>query len=200
MPSPRRQAVPVAIVHVRPVARVDRDAFIDAAMSSRRLHGRWVRAPSNVAEFAAYVRRYASRKRLPTHRGLLAVLDDGTPVGVFNFSNIVMGSFRSAYLGYYGMASHTGRGLMTQAFAQVLDYAFGTLGLHRVEANVQPTNARSIALVERVGFTREGYSRRYIKISGRWRDHVRFAMLVEDWRTRHSPKRRTAARRAGRRT
>jgi ribosomal-protein-alanine N-acetyltransferase len=63
----------------------------------------------------------------------------------------------------------------------VLDTAFDELGLHRVEANVQPVNARSLALVARVGFSREGYSRRYVKVGGRWRDHVRFAMLAEDW-------------------
>ena len=54
-------------------------------------------------------------------------------------------------------------------------------GLHRVEANVQPVNAPSLALVARLGLVREGYSRRYVKVGGRWRDHVRFAMLAEDW-------------------
>jgi [ribosomal protein S5]-alanine N-acetyltransferase len=83
---------------------------------------------------------------------------------------------------------------MTEGFALALDFAFRRLKLHRVEANVQPANRRSLALVERVGFEREGYSRRYVKIAGRWRDHVRLAMLAEDWTARRADlKRRTAA-------
>src|SRR5436853_119669 len=72
-------------------------------------------------------------------------------------------------------------GLMTEAFALVLDVAFGPLALHRVEVNVQPTNRRSLALAARLNFVCEGYSRRYVNVAGRWRDHVRFAMLAEDW-------------------
>jgi ribosomal-protein-alanine N-acetyltransferase len=76
---------------------------------------------------------------------------------------------------------------MTEALVLLLDAAYRDVGLHRVEANVQPTNVRSLALVERVGFVREGYSCRYVKVGGRWRDHVRLAMLAEDWpRTRRA--------------
>jgi ribosomal-protein-alanine N-acetyltransferase len=69
---------------------------------------------------------------------------------------------------------------MAEALAQVLDFAFGELGLHRLEANIQPGNARSIALVERLGFRKEGFSPRYLKIDGDWRDHERWAILAED--------------------
>jgi ribosomal-protein-alanine N-acetyltransferase len=71
---------------------------------------------------------------------------------------------------------------MTEALQLILKYAFETLKLHRVEANIQPGNVASIALVKRAGFTQEGYSRRYLKISGRWRDHERWALIAEDWR------------------
>jgi len=71
---------------------------------------------------------------------------------------------------------------MTEAIALMLRHAFVDLKLHRLEANIQPGNVPSIALVKRGGFVKEGYSRRYLKICGRWRDHERWAILVEDWR------------------
>src|SRR6185369_3506409 len=120
-----------------------------------------------------------------THAGVLVRrADDDALVGVFNFSGIVRGSFDSAYLGYYAFAPHNGSGHMVEGLALALDFAFRTLKLHRVEVNVQPRNARSHALVAGAGFVREGFSRRYLRIAGRWRDHVRYAMLVEDWRAR----------------
>ena len=101
---------------------------------------------------------------------------------MFNLSEIVHGVFCSAYLGYYAFAGAAGKGAMGEGLRLVLDTAFRDLKLHRVEANVQPGNTRSIDFLARNGFTREGYSRRYLKIGGRWRDHARFAMLAEDWR------------------
>lgn len=133
--------------------------------------------------FTAFIRRYAPRGGVTTHAGyLLFRRDDHALAGVFNYSEIVRGAFCSTYLGYFGFAPHDGQGYMTEGMALALDMAFRTLRLHRVEVNIQPTNQRSLALVARLGFTREGFSRRYVKIGGRWRDHVRLAMLAEDWR------------------
>ncbi|HEU5459251.1 MAG TPA: GNAT family protein, partial [Pyrinomonadaceae bacterium] len=70
---------------------------------------------------------------------------------------------------------------MTEAIALMLRYAFTKLKLHRLEANIQPGNIASIALVKRAGFVKEGFSRRYLKIGGRWRDHERWGVLAEDW-------------------
>ena len=180
---PTRNPTPSAVgprVHLRPPRPSDQVAFLRAARSSRRLHGAWAKAPSTPSHFASFVSRYDGRA--PTHAGYLALRnDDGALVGVFNFSEIVRGLFQSAYLGYYAFAPLAGGGYMTEGLALALDVAFRKLKLHRVEVNVQPTNRRSLALVERAGFTREGFSRRYVKIGGRWRDHVRFAMLSEDW-------------------
>ena len=87
----------------------------------------------------------------------------------------------SAYLGYYAFVPHAGRGLMRQGLSQVITHAFKTMKLHRLEANIQPRNIRSRALVKKLGFQREGISPRYLKINGRWRDHERWAILCEDW-------------------
>jgi ribosomal-protein-alanine N-acetyltransferase len=110
----------------------------------------------------------------------------GELAGVINLSEIVRGAFRSAYLGYYAFVPHAGRGYMTEGLALALRWIFGTLRLHRVEANIQPGNAASRALVRRLGFRREGFSPRYLKIAGRWRDHERWALVAEDWRRHRS--------------
>ena len=159
---------------VRPSGRWAAE-FVAAARRSRRLHGRWVRPPSTPTAYRAYVRRL----RRPTHEGYLICLRDSEElVGVANISEIVRGALRSGYLGYYVFRPYERRGLMTEGLRLVVRDAFRRLGLHRVEANIQPGNHASIRLVRRLGFRREGYSPRYLKIQGRWRDHERWALLA----------------------
>jgi ribosomal-protein-alanine N-acetyltransferase len=192
MPTRRRSIITGPRVYLRPPHNDDAAAFVTAARASRSLHGAWTRPPDTTARFAAFVARFAPRGNVTTHAGYLVCRrEDDSLVGVFNFSEIVRGAFRSAYLGYFGFAPFAGRGYMTEGMALALDVAFRKLELHRVEVNIQPTNERSLALAERIGFTHEGFSRRYVKIAGRWRDHERFAMLAEDWRrlrVRHLPR------------
>jgi ribosomal-protein-alanine N-acetyltransferase len=106
----------------------------------------------------------------------------GGIAGVVNINEIVRGNFQSAYLGYYALEPLAGSGLMRQGLALAIEYSFKQLRLHRLEANIQPGNQRSIDLVKGLGFRLEGFSRRYLKISGRWRDHERWAILAEEWR------------------
>ena len=98
--------------------------------------------------------------------------------GVINISNMVMGLFRSAFLGYYGFAGHERQGLMREGMKAVVRHAFTKLKLHRLEANIQPGNAASLALAKSCGFAKEGFSPRYLKIGGRWRDHERWAIIA----------------------
>jgi ribosomal-protein-alanine N-acetyltransferase len=170
-----------ANVFIRAPSADDERAFVTLARRSRALHERWVSAPATARQFAAYLRQ--ANGRAASYRGYVVVRNDDLALaGVFNLSEIVHGVFCSAYLGYYGFADTARQGYMSEGIRLVLDTAFRDLKLHRVEANVQPANERSLDFLRRCGFTREGYSRRYLKIGGRWRDHERFAMLAEDWR------------------
>jgi ribosomal-protein-alanine N-acetyltransferase len=167
-----------ARVFVRPPAREDEREFLGAMRASRTLHRPWLYAPQTAEDF----REYLVRAMRPTSEFFLACrLEDDALVGFLNLGEIVRGGFQSAYLGYGGVAAHAGRGYMTEALELVLGETFTRLGLHRVEANIQPGNAASIALVRRVGFELEGLSPRYLKIGGRWRDHERWAILSERW-------------------
>jgi ribosomal-protein-alanine N-acetyltransferase len=184
MPTRTRES-PAAgkIVHLRAPRASDAQAFVDAARASKSIHRGFVSPPITKERFLAFAKRNARRLPTPTHVGFLVVRnDDNALAGVFTFSEIVRGVFQSTYLGYYAFAPHAGSGCMSEGLGLALDYAFRTQKLHRVEVNIQPNNVRSLALVERAGFVREGYSKRYVKIAGRWRDHVRYAMLAEDWR------------------
>jgi [ribosomal protein S5]-alanine N-acetyltransferase len=161
-------------VLLRPPTRGDMRAFVAAVTASNALHRSWVAPPSSPDQFRAWRKRMAQ----PTHCALLACRrDSGDIVGVFNISNMVMGPFRSAFLGYYAFAGHEGQGLMADGLRLVVRHAFKTLKLHRLEANIQPANAQSIALVKSCGFSLEGYSPRYLKVAGRWRDHERWATI-----------------------
>jgi [ribosomal protein S5]-alanine N-acetyltransferase len=156
----------------------DADEFITAAVESAALHRPWASAPDTAERFAAFLTRAAREDQasyLIRHRAC------GGLVGYVNINNIVRGSLRSGYLGYASFLSHARRGLMTAGLAAVVSDAFTSLGLHRLEANIQPDNAPSLNLVRRLGFRREGFSPRYLIIDGQWRDHERWTMLAEDW-------------------
>lgn len=115
-------------------------------------------------------------------RLLLCRREDDRILGGINFNEIVRGPFQSAYLGYWIGATFARQGYMREGLQLALEYAFGALGLHRVEANVRPVNVASIALVRAAGFRLEGYSPRYLEIAGEWCDHERWALLSDEWR------------------
>ena len=108
--------------------------------------------------------------------------EDRAIIGFFNLSHITRGRLQSAYLGYAVGKPYAGHGYMRAGLELVLRHAFVELRLHRVEANIQPGNQASIALARGAGFRREGFSPRYLKIGGRWRDHERWAIRSEQWR------------------
>ena len=166
-------------VVISPPTEADEAEFIEGIRRSRRLHGRWGGGPETPEEYAVYLAKAREERR----RYFFARLRDGGDiVGYLNLGEIIRGSLHQAFLGYGAIAGHEGRGLMSEAMQLVLRDAFGPLRLHRIEANIQPGNVPSIALAQRNGFQLEGFSPRYLKINGRWRDHERWAINAEQWR------------------
>ena len=166
-----------ARVIIRPPTLRDWPAFQAAVRRSRALHHPWVSPPDTRKKFEAYVKRMVS----DSHRGFLVVLrESGDLVGAIHLNHIIPGALQGAFLGYYAFTPHAGQGLMREGMRLVLKHAFQKLKLHRLEANIQPGNLASIALARSCGFLREGFSRRYLKVGRRWKDHERWAILAED--------------------
>ena len=163
---------------IKPGSPADEDEFLGAVRLSRTLHGSWVQAPLTPGAFRAHLARQEGQRCAVF---FLWLEKSQALVGVVNLSEIVRGHFQSAYLGYYAFEPFAGRGLMQDGLSQVITHAFRSMKLHRLEANIQPGNARSKGLVKELGFRREGFSPRYLKIKGRWRDHERWTILSEEW-------------------
>ncbi|SPJ34965.1 GNAT family N-acetyltransferase [Kushneria phyllosphaerae] len=162
---------------ISPVQPDDETPFLEAVARSRDLLGDWVNPPSDSERFAQHIARYSADHNV----SYLARTGEGQVVGCININNIVRGAFQSGALGYYAFSPYNGRGLMKQAMALVIAEAFGQHQLHRLEANIQPDNLASSALVRSLGFRFEGHSPRYLNIAGQWRDHDRYAITVEEW-------------------
>lgn len=158
----------------RPSVRRERD-FIDATLRSRALHRGLVTAAATGAEY----REYLDRTRRDDRASFFVVAkDSGDLAGVVEINDIVRGSQRLGRLGYYAFTPYAGTGLMREGLTLAIRVAFRGLALDRLEANVQPSNRRSIALLEALGFVREATERGY-KIGTRWRRHERWALHAE---------------------
>lgn len=173
---------------VRPYRYEDADEFAALARDSRELHRPWLFPPQTPEAYREYASGIIED---PTKAGFLVCeptgseLTDGGPAdagriaGFININNIVRGGFLSGALGYGAFAHAAGQGLMGEGLRLVLRHAFGPLGLHRLEANIQPANTASIALVRGAGFRCEGYSPDFLRIDGAWRDHERWAITAD---------------------
>lgn len=160
--------------NIRLASRRDAPDLIDANLSNRDFHAPWVAPFTDQAGFDSWFNRTLVGPNISFAARETNSLEI---VGVINISEIVMGAFQSAYLGYYGTAQFARKGLMADAFSQAIKYAFDDLGLHRLEANIQTGNMSSQALVKKLFFNCEGVSKSYLKINGEWHDHQRWALL-----------------------
>jgi RimJ/RimL family protein N-acetyltransferase len=164
-----------AKIILREPTLADEKAFLAMASDSQSFHHPWVKAPQTSAEYQEYVERYQQS----THKSYLLCTEDKQIAGVFNISEIVRGNFQNAYLGFYVAKAFAGQGLMSRGMKILLERAENELGLHRIEANIQPQNEASIRLVQNSGFKKEGYSPSYLKVDGRWCDHERWAITFK---------------------
>ncbi|HEX2837109.1 MAG TPA: GNAT family protein [Phycisphaerales bacterium] len=171
----------------------DRGEYVSLRRGSRDALERWEPVPPpGIDAFGPsdFDRLLATSDTLDCKRLLVIHRESGAIAGRVGLSGIARGPLQQAYLGYWLGCSFEGRGLMQEAIALALRYAFtpetqGGLGLHRVECNVMPSNTRSLATARRAGFREEGFSPKYLQIAGVWEDHVRFAMTIEDWAQKH---------------
>lgn len=169
---------------LRPLRRRDQAAW----MRLRRANESWLRrweasSPNPQAgpppSFGSFVRDINSQARaglaLP-----FAIDVERQLVGQLTVSSIILGSLRSASIGYWVSEHVAGRGITPTAVAMAVDHCWYELGLHRIEINIRPENAASLRVVDKLGFRDEGVRERYLHIDGDWRDHRTFALTVEE--------------------
>ena len=143
-------------IYIRTPQSADEAEFLEGVRRSAALHYPWVEPPSTRAHYQNYMRRIASGRTC----GFLACLSDTDAIaGVINLNDVIAGRFLSANLGYYAFVPHQGRGRMLAALRLVIEEAFEGLGMHRLEANIQPGNSASLQLVQRCGSAARGFRR-----------------------------------------
>lgn len=161
---------------LRKVRNSDEKEFIALMRVSEAIHRPWIQAPTNNVMFRSYLQRI----RRSDHEGYaICRAKDERIAGIINLNHIVRGTFQSASLGYYVGAPFQGHGYMREGLEQLVRLAFSSLGLHRLEANIQPENHRSQKLVQRCGFEFEGLSKKFLFIDGAWRDHERWCVIAD---------------------
>lgn len=174
-------------VEVRPPTEADTAAYVEAVTrSARRLSDFAVPDPTNLPTILA--------AQSSTYRTFMIWARDPEGshglVGRVNVANVVRGAFRNATIGYDAYDPYAGRGLFAEGLELTVGLAFADepegMGLHRLEANIQPANTRSAGLVRSLGFVHEGFSRHFLHLPGpdgrrEWRDHERYAVLESDW-------------------
>lgn len=112
-------------------------------------------------------------------------LKDADPkqvIGQVNLNGIIRRAFHSGFLGYHLDESLNGQGLMAEALKALVEHWFGPMNLHRIEANIIPSNLRSKRMIAKVGFQKEGFSPSYLRIDGQWRDHEHWVLLNDHWK------------------
>lgn len=130
---------------------------------------------AKVVKFGQHIR--AGRREAKAGRSLpMAIEFHGQFIGQITLGNVMWGSLRQGYIGYWIDSRFAGRGITPTAVSMITDYALREAGLHRIEINIRPENTASIRVVEKLGFTFEGRRPQYLHIQGDWRDHNTYVM------------------------
>lgn len=175
----RRAVATAPSTYLRRPTVADADEFVARARESRSHLRPFVHAAEDTSAYRGWIAR---DDRPDTAQFLVCRRDDDAIAGFVNLNTIVLGALQSASIGWASFRPHVGGGHLTEGVDMGLRMAFTSLRLHRVEANIQPANQRSRSLALRCGFSLEGFSPRFLKIGGRWRDHERWAIVIDDWR------------------
>jgi len=154
-----------------------KERLIRSSTLSKELHAEWVTTPSTPEEFESQLKRYDSGNNI----GFVTTNESQELVAWISISEIVRGGFQSGYLGYCVFRPFDAQHMMSESLKLVISHAFDKLDLHRLEANIQPENIKSIRLVESLGFKLEGFSPSYLYINGEWKDHNRYAIISEEF-------------------
>ncbi|WP_020670241.1 GNAT family N-acetyltransferase [Amycolatopsis nigrescens] len=179
-------AVPAGVVEVRPVRLRDGRDWSRVRLRDRGHLEKWEpTAPGTWTDrnaFWSWPPQWAALRSL-ARRGQcmpFTITLDGEFAGQITVGNVIRGSLRSAWVGYWVSSSAVGGGVATAAVALVADHVFTLAGLHRLEATVRPENQASLRVLAKVGFRQEGLFQRYLDVAGDWRDHLCFAVTVEE--------------------
>lgn len=179
----RRAIIRGSGVYLRYPAASDRAEFLRLHRASRGFLAPWEGTTPNgprPTTTAVFQRMLRSRRTAQSRRFIVCRVQDGAIMGQIGLGGIIRGSFQSAFVGYWIGKPFARQGHMTEALTLALSHAFRELALHRVEANIVPSNRASISLVKRLGFRYEGTALRYLHINGRWQDHQRWAMTADE--------------------
>jgi ribosomal-protein-alanine N-acetyltransferase len=175
-------------VYLRAPVASDYEAWVELRRGSRDFLRPWEPTwpEDDLTRFAfrRRIKRYAQEARDDAAYAFFVFRrEDDALIGGATLSNVRRGVAQACSLGYWMGAPHAGKGMMTAAVAALAPFVFDTLRLHRLEAACMPSNTASVRVLEKAGFTREGFARRYLCIAGTWQDHLLYAKLCEDSRT-----------------
>lgn len=170
-------------LRLRPLTLKDRDEWNVLRWENREWLEPWEsqdpRGQEHLPTFNRFVRAQAKEAKAGTSFGWL-ITEGGPMLGHLTLSHIAWGATCSATIGYWVSHHRAGEGIAPRAVAVATDFAFGELGLHRIEVNIRPENTASLRVVEKLGFREEGLRKKFIFIDGAWRDHRSFALVAEE--------------------